>query len=90
MKFETGEILFSRGVFALMETSKTFAEFVLSSLERHKKCDWGDLCLGDQKANDLALINYSRLISAYLGAEKIWIITEWNRSITTIILPKEY
>lgn len=90
MKFEKGEILFSWGVYALMETSNTFAQFVLSSLERHKKGDWGNVCPGDQKANDDALIYQSRLFSAYLGEKKIWIITEWNRSVTTVLFPIDY
>ena len=90
MAFETGEILFSRGVYALMETSKEFAEFALLSLERHKKEDWGDLTAEDHMHNDHAVTFDQRILSAYKGEDKIWIITEWNRSVTTVLFPMEY
>jgi hypothetical protein len=62
-----------------------------------KAIDWGDLCDEDRQANDLALIDGSRILSAYrtsLG-EKIWVITEavddaGNRAATTVLLPGEY
>lgn len=90
MAFETGEILFSRGVYAQMETSNDFAQFVLSSLERHKKEDWDDMSIDDQMLNDHAVHFEQRIFASYQGKNKIWIITEWNRSVTTILLPYEY
>lgn len=90
MKFETGEILFSRGVYALMETSKEFAKFVLLSLERHKQKDWGDVCIDDDMLNDHAAMFDQRVLSRYTGENIIWILTEWDRSVTTVLLPMEY
>ncbi len=54
--------------------------------------DSGDLDREDKKANDDALRDDGRLLSAYLSASgvKFWIITEWDRSVTTLLLPSEY
>jgi hypothetical protein len=54
--------------------------------------DWGDVDQEDQAANDHALEDGSRLLSAYttLKGQRIWIITEADRSATTILLPEEY
>lgn len=61
-------------------------------LSRHHRGDWGDLDSEDKKANDQSLIDGSRLLSAYHSAKgtKVWIITEADRSATTILLPSEY
>jgi hypothetical protein len=61
-------------------------------LTRHLNCDWGDLAEEDRAQNDLALEAGLRVLSAYAlpGNAKVWIITEWNRSVTTVLLPDEY
>ena len=60
-------------------------------LERHQKGDWGSLDKEDKKANDEALKHGGRLLSAYkVGGIKVWVITEWDRSVTTLLLPEEY
>jgi hypothetical protein len=66
---------------------------MLQAMRRHARGDWGDLCDEDRQANDLALKNGARLLSAYHtrdGKTKFWIITEWDRSATTVLLPAEY
>ena len=64
---------------------------VLKSLSRHVRGDWGDCCKEDAKANDLALEEGSRLFSVYFSSNiKFWIITEHDRSATTILLPEDY
>jgi len=65
---------------------------VLTALERHSKGDWGDLEKDDWKANDEALNNGGRILSSYKDKEdkKFWIITEWDRTVTTILLPEDY
>jgi hypothetical protein len=60
-------------------------------LARHATGDWGDLCACDRRQNELALREGYRVLSSYLvGGGKVWIITEADRSITTILLPEEY
>jgi len=61
------------------------------SLKRHANGDWGDLCQEDIEENELSLKEGFRLLSAYQkGEKKIWIITEADRSATTVLFPEEY
>lgn len=67
-------------------------EDVLLALARHSGCDWGDVCDEDKKSNDWSLANGERLLSAYKDRNgmKFWIITERDRSVTTVLLPEDY
>ena len=81
-----------------MEETYGFMEFCNQCLARHYYLDWGDLCEEDKRTNDEAAKTGGRILSAYkipkklcIGyADKIWIITEWDRSATTILFPYEY
>ena len=87
-KFELGKVVMTKGV-----AENCIFEDYLECLKRHQFGDWGDLCEEDKKANDFAVENGERILSAYTIGEnkvKIWIITEWDRSCTTILLPEEY
>ena len=92
IKFPMGRTVTTRGVHAAMEDDHAFAGHVLACLQRHERGDWGDLDDHDQTANARALEEGSRLFSAYEtpGMEKIWIITEADRSATTVLFPEEY
>ncbi|MFN3194027.1 MAG: type I restriction endonuclease subunit M [Aureliella sp.] len=61
-------------------------------LSRHAQGDWGICCASDCQANESALKNEARIISCYKskGGEKVWIITEADRSATTVLLPSDY
>lgn len=60
-------------------------------LERHLCGDWGELDIVDIAKNELALLTRRRLLSSYvIPGGKVWIITEADRSLTTILLPKDY
>jgi hypothetical protein len=60
-------------------------------LARHATGDWGELCAFDRRQNEIALRYGYRVLSSYpVGRECVWIITEADRSITTILLPEEY
>ena len=72
---------------------------ILALVCRHASGDWGDVCAADAQANDLALDpagdgtspSAARLLSAYdTAAGRLWIITEADRSATTVLLPSEY
>jgi hypothetical protein len=65
---------------------------IQAALSRHLRCDWGEVCKDDWKANDQALIEDTRLLSVYKASsgEKFWIITEADRSITTVLMPEDY
>jgi hypothetical protein len=61
-------------------------------LARHIHGDWGDLSVEDQAANELALLTGKRLLSSYdlPRGGKVWVITEADRCVTTILLPDDY
>jgi hypothetical protein len=60
-------------------------------LIRHQQGDWGELCDEDKQANDDAVLHGGRILSSYLvDHQKVWIITEADRSVTTFLLPSEY
>jgi hypothetical protein len=65
---------------------------ILAALRRHHAGDWGDLVESDREANDRALLDGTRLLSAYQSRSgvRFWIITEADRSTTTILLPQDY
>ncbi len=66
-------------------------EEVMTALRRHACGDWGDLCPEDTLANESAVQQGCRLFSAYgKGQHRFWIITESDRSVTTILLPEDY
>ena len=86
--FPPGQIVATQGAHEkIPETDMALA------LSRHLQGDWGDVCLADQKANDSALLLDTRILSAYHTEKdhvKFWIITEADRSVTTVLLPDEY
>lgn len=65
---------------------------IVAAMERHKRHDWGTICKADWEKNDQALKNGERILSAYRAQNgtKFWIITECDRSCTTVLLPSEY
>lgn len=103
-KFETGQIVMTHGVNEVLKSGArkryyTFDTFVLESLfQRYLNADWGEMCEEDLKENDWALENGERLFASYNipkgmnagGRDKVWIITERDRSVTTILFPEEY
>ena len=64
---------------------------VLDALRRHARGDWGEVCAEDAAENELSITEGFRLLSAYTDRNgvKFWIITEWDRSATTVLLPED-
>ena len=88
-KFLLGQLVATPGALkALEEAGQDPLEF----LRRHQQGDWGDLGEEDKKENEFSVLNNFRILSAYTltTSVKIWIITEADRSATTILLPEEY
>lgn len=94
MKFELGRVVVTQGVAERMNSETAFDFFVRFSLSCYMCRDWGDTCEEDKKTNDNAVKNGERVLAVYnyKGSEddQIWIITEWDRSVTTILFPDEY
>lgn len=90
-KFAMGGLCMTRGVSDRCAVDLNFCKFVTNSLRRHSVGDWGDLCAEDKEENNYSLDKHLRILSAYKsGSDKIWIITEADRSATTILFPEEY
>jgi hypothetical protein len=89
MKFALGSLVATPGALKVIADSRQSpAEF----LARHAAGDWGDVSKGDARLNDAAVRDGERILSAYKtkAGERIWIITEADRSSTCILLPEEY
>lgn len=89
IRFELGETVATPGALEKLEKANVSP---LRLLGRHQLGDWGDLCQDDRQENELSLKEGFRLLSVYkleTGA-KIWVITEADRSVTTLLLPEEY
>jgi hypothetical protein len=86
-RFNLGRVVATRNVLE----SISIHELMLG-VSRHARCDWGNVPPEDQQANDDSLVGGGRLFSAYISAagERFWVITEADRSATTILLPEDY
>ncbi len=88
-KFSLGRVVTTPGALrALEEANQNPFEF----LARHQVGDWGELCEGDKRENEFSVHNDLRILSAYRTRNniRIWVITEADRSVTTLLLPDEY
>jgi len=87
--FSLGQIVATPGALAALEKAGQQPQEFLS---RHICGQWGDLCEEDRRENQFSLERGFRLLSAYRthAGDKLWIITESDRSVTTLLLPEEY
>lgn len=85
--FPLGRTVATRAAVAVL----TAADMV-AGMDRHASGDWGEVCQEDANANDRALVDGERLLSAYTSSDGVtfWIITEADRSMTTVLLPEDY
>lgn len=95
MKFELGQVVATPGAIELIEAQATDKEqqgaLMVRLLRRHVSGDWGDLDAEDVASNNDAVESGYRILSSYrIGDGKIWIITEADRSATTLLLPEDY
>lgn len=86
-KFELGFIGMTPGVQSEIDSNE-----IIDAIRRHAQCDWGELDDEDAKANEWSLENNTRLLSVYRSSTRVkfYIITEADRSSTTVLLPREY
>jgi hypothetical protein len=83
-----GRVVTTPGAFKLLMES---GGWPVDYLARHATGDWGELCAFDRGQNEIAWREGYRVLSSYpVGRECVWIITEADRSVTTILLPEEY
>jgi hypothetical protein len=88
-KFDLGSVVATPGALEALEQNRTNPAQLIA---RHLSGDWGDLDMEDKRLNDSAVKAGGRILSSYIlpDGSKIWIITEWDRSYTTLLLPSEY
>ena len=83
-----GRVVATPGALRLLEVA---GGHPFELLARHAAGDWGNLCAFDRRQNEIGLRDGYRVFSSYeVPAGKVWIITEADRSITTVLLPEEY
>lgn len=93
-----GTVVATAGVVLSMQNDISFALFTGKCLDRYTSCDWGEVDSHDDSVNDDALENGGRILASYdipedvsvKNHDKIWIITEADRSSTTLLFPSEY
>lgn len=87
VRFDLGRVVITANAMQRLDDNS-----VRQGLGRHSQGDWGDLSDEDRQANDRALKESTRLLSAYQDSRgtKYWIITEADRSSTTVLLPEDY
>lgn len=96
--FEIGRVVATRNVWEYMTENEQFGTFVSGCLSRYILYDWGDTCEEDWQANNRAVRDGERVLAVYnipdgieCGFEEaLWIITEWDRSATTLLFPSDY
>jgi hypothetical protein len=84
--FPLGQIVITANAQARLDPAD-----VQQGLSRHAGTDWGEVCPEDAQLNEDALKHGDRLMSVYgEGQKRFWIITEWDRSVTTVLMPEDY
>ena len=91
MKIKLGQVVMTRGIANLVEENDIFSARVIQALAKHQNGDWGECSIEDTEANNWSAENGERILSVYtICGTKTWIITERDRSVTTILFPDEY
>ena len=92
VRFNLGQVVMTRGIDNEIQRNGEFAKFIAKSFIRHCNGDWGELDEEDKAMNDSAVANSDdRIVSRYTyNGKPIYIITEWDRSYTTILFASEY
>lgn len=91
MKFEIGQVYKTRGIDYLIDEHPNYANELIKCFEKYLTMDFGALCEEDVKANLDAIKYNERILGSYITTYgKVFIITEADRSTTTILLAEEY
>lgn len=90
-RFSTGILCKTNGIDYAISEDDDYIKELIDCFEKYLTGNWGDLEEADKIANEQALLNNERLLGAYLTTKgKVYIITEWDRSCTTILFAEEY
>ena len=89
-KFPLGQVVVTSAVQETINNNRKFSIKIFVAIKRHSLGDWGDVSDKDKETNETALQEDERLFSIYKIEPEIWIITERDRSVTTILFPEDY
>lgn len=91
-KFPIGKLVATTAVNENITDNEQFAQDTVNAMVKFRHCDWGVTCEEDKHSNDKAVASGDdRILAVYETCKgQIWIITEWDRSCTTILFPSEY
>lgn len=93
-RFQLGRTLATPGALLVFEAGQAGGLTLDTLMGRHLRGEWGELCAEDTAVQDASLepgAEPDRLMSVHMvNGIKLWIITEWDRSATTVLLPEEY
>ena len=86
-RFPLGQLMSTPGALEALSQSE-----IMEALTRHVRGDWGEVCEEDAQENEFAVDKHLRVLSVYRAENgtKFWVITEADRSLTTVLLPSEY
>lgn len=91
LNLELGNLIFTNDISIQMKSSKSFSTDITTALNRYLNKDWGNVCDRCVKDNEIALINGERIFAKYqFDNFEIYIITEYDRSVTTVMFSYEY
>ena len=92
INYSLGKVVMTNGISSKMAENEEFSNEIANCFRRYIVCDWGELCDEDKEMNDKALrTGTARVLAAYDTSEgRVYIITEQNRSYTTILFANEY
>ncbi|PFH27391.1 hypothetical protein [Burkholderia sp. JKS000303] len=88
-RFKLGRVLATPAAVDVLNQAQVS---IVDLLIRHVRGDWGDLSESDRQQNELSVEAGLRIVSSYVlpNSQTVWVITEWNRSATTFLLPGDY
>jgi hypothetical protein len=90
-KFKLGQLTMTCGVAEWANGDLMKSADIGHCIFKHERGDWGEVCASDAALNDEALLVGNRTLSVYtVAGRKIYITTEWDRSVTTLLFPEEY
>ena len=92
INYSLGKVVMTNGINSKMAENKKFSDEIMNCFKKYMVCDWGDICNEDKEMNDNALrTGTARVLAAYNTSEgRVYIITEQDRSYTTILFADEY
>ena len=90
-RFDIGRFVMTKGIANEIDNKPSYQNEILDCLTKYLSGDWGTLCDEDKQANELAIKNNDRILAKYITSSgSIYMITEWDRSYTTVMFVEEY